>query len=77
MLLGADQMNMQITSKINLLIEYGENKIKQIHRRILENEVSLESMKSRSDYDYKDLLKESNEAEKEHRKDLKLFVDLL
>ena len=63
--------------KINPLIEYGENKIKQIHRRILENEVKLESMESHSDYDYKDLLKESNEAEKEHKKDLKLFVDLL
>ena len=34
-------------------------------------------MESHSDYDYKDLLKESNEAEKEHKKDLRLFVDLL
>ena len=34
-------------------------------------------MESHSDYDYKDLLKESNEAEKEHRKDLKLFMDML
>lgn len=63
--------------KIESIIEYGENKIKQIHRRILENEVKLESMESHSDHDYKDLLKESNEAEKEHKKDLRLFVDLL
>ena len=34
-------------------------------------------MQSHSDYDYKDLIKESNEAEKEHKKDLRLFVDLL
>jgi len=63
--------------KINSTIEYGENKIKQIDKRISENEVKLESMESHSDYDYKDLLKESNEAEKEHKKDLRLFVDLL
>ena len=62
---------------INSIIEYGENKIKQIHRRISENEIRLESMESTSDYDYKDLLKESNEAEKEHKKDLRLFVDML
>ena len=63
--------------KINSIIEYGENKIKQIQRRISQNEVKLESMESHSDYDYKDLLKESNEVEKEHKKDLRLFVDLL
>ena len=63
--------------KIESIIEYGENKIKKIHRRISENEVKLESMEHHSDYDYKDLLKESNEAEKEHKKDLRLFVDLL
>lgn len=62
---------------INSIIEYGENKINQIQRRISENEVKLESMESHSDYDYKDLLKESNEAEKEHKKDLRLFVDML
>jgi len=62
---------------INSVIEYGENKIKQIQRRISENEIKLESMESHSDYDYKDLLKESNEAEKEHKKDLRLFVDML
>ena len=62
---------------INAIIEYGENKINKIQRRISENEVNLESMKSHSDYDYKDLLKESNEAKKEHKKDLRLFVDLL
>jgi hypothetical protein len=59
------------------IIEYGKNKINQIDKRISENEVKLESMKPHSDYDYKDLLKESNEAEKEHKKDLRLFVDLL
>jgi len=62
---------------INSIIEYGENKINQIRRRISEKEVKLESMESHSDYDYKDLLKESNEAEKEHKKDLRLFVDML
>jgi len=62
---------------INSTIEYGEDKIKQIQRRISENEVKLESMEPHSDYDYKDLLKESNEVEKEHKKDLRLFVDLL
>ena len=62
---------------VNFIIEHGKNKIKQIHRRISENEVKLESMESHSDYDYKDLLKESNEAEKEHEKDLRLLVDLL
>ncbi len=65
------------THDVNSIIEYGENKIKQIRRRISENEVKLESMESHSDYDYKDLLKELNEEEKEHEKDLKLFVDLL
>ena len=63
--------------KIDSMVEFGENKIKQIHRRILENEVKLESMESHSDYEYKDLLKEFNEAEKDHKKDLSLFVDLL
>ena len=65
------------TQNINSVIGYGKNKIKKIHRRISENEVKLESMEPHSDYDYKDLLKESNEAEKEHKKDLRLFVDLL
>jgi len=63
-------------NKIDAIIEYGERKIKQITRRILEKEVKLESMESHSDYEYNDLLKEYNEAEKEHRKDLKLFVEL-
>lgn len=63
--------------KTDYMVEYGENKIKQICRRISENEVKLESMESHSDYDYLDLLKESNEAEKDHIKDLRLFVDLL
>ena len=65
------------TNKINSIIEYGERKIKQITRRISENEVKLESMESHSDYEYNDLLREYNEAEKEHKMDLKLFVDLL
>jgi hypothetical protein len=64
-------------NKIQTIIEYGEVKIKQINKRILENEVKLESMEPHSDYEYKDLLRESNEAEKEHKKDLRLFVDLL
>ena len=64
-------------NNINSVIEYGKNKINQIDKRISENEVKLESTESHSDYDYKDLLKESNEAEKEHRKDLKLFMDML
>ena len=68
--------NQQI-DKINSVIDYGENKIKKIHRRISENEIRMESMESTSDYDYKDLIKESNEAEKEHKKDLRLFVDML
>ncbi|WP_249111013.1 hypothetical protein [Nitrosopumilus sp. K4] len=63
--------------KIDSIIEYGQNKIKQILKRVLENEVKLESMESHSDYEYKDLLKEFNEAEKDHKKDLNLFVDLL
>ena len=68
--------NQQI-DKINSVIDYGENKITQIHRRISENEIRMESMESTSDHDYKDLLKEANEAEKEHKKDLRLFVDML
>jgi bacterioferritin (cytochrome b1) len=46
-------------------------------KRISINEVNQESMESHSDYDYKDLLKELNESEKEHKKDLRLFLDLL
>jgi hypothetical protein len=63
--------------KIESIIEYGETKIKQINKRILQNEVKLESMESHSDYEYRDLLRESNEAKKEHKSDLKLFVDTL
>ena len=63
-------------NKIDSIIEYGERKIKQITRRILEKEVKLESLESHSDYEYNDLLREYNEAEKEHRMDLKLFVEL-
>ena len=64
-------------NKIDSIIEYGEKKIKQISRRISENDVRLESMQSHSDYEYNDLLREYTEAEKEHKMDLKLFVDLL
>ena len=64
-------------NKIDSIIEYGEKKIKQISRRISENDVRLESMQSHSDYEYNDVLREYNEAEKEHKMDLKLFVDLL
>ena len=64
-------------NKIDSIIGYGEKKIKQISRRISENDVKLESMESHSDYQYNDLLREYNEAEKEHKMDLKLFVDLL
>ena len=64
-------------NKIDSIIEYGERKIKQITRRISEKEVKLESMESHSDYEYNDLLREYTEAEKEHKMDLKLFVDLL
>ncbi|MBI4130864.1 MAG: hypothetical protein HY476_00015 [Nitrosarchaeum sp.] len=63
-------------NKIDSIIEYGKRKIKQITRRILEKEVKLESLESHSDYEYNDLLREYNEAEKEHRMDLKLFVEL-
>ncbi|WP_420544692.1 hypothetical protein [Nitrosopumilus sp.] len=71
------QQSLDHMQNVNFIIEHGKNKIKQIRRRISENEVKLESMESHSDYDYKDLLKELNEEEKEHEKDLKLFVDLL
>jgi hypothetical protein len=63
-------------NKINSIIEYGEKKIKQITRRISEKEVKLESMESHSDYEYNDLLREYTEVEKEHKMDLKLFVEL-
>lgn len=63
-------------NKMDSIIEYCERKIKQITRRILEKEVKLESLESHSDYEYNDLLREYNEAEKEHKMDLKLFVEL-
>ncbi|MBA4462167.1 MAG: hypothetical protein H2B00_06610 [Nitrosopumilaceae archaeon] len=63
--------------KIESMIEYGQTKINLINRKILKNDLKLESMESHSDYEYRDLLRESNEAEKEHKKDLKLLVDLL
>jgi len=64
-------------NEIRDLTKFWESKIKQIHKRIQENEVRLETMESHTDYEYKDLLKESNEAEKDHKTDLKLLVDLL
>ncbi len=67
----------QRIDKINTIIEYGENKMKQIYKRISENQIKLESMESHSDHDYMVLLRESNEAQKEHKKDLRLFVDML
>jgi hypothetical protein len=45
----------QRIDKINTIIQYGESKIKQIYKRISENEVRLESMESHSDRDYNDL----------------------
>ena len=64
-------------NQIQVLIKHWEAKSKQIQKRISQKEVRLESMESHSDYDYKNLLKESNEAEKDHKKDLKLLIDLL
>ena len=63
--------------KIQSIIEEGESKIKQIHKRILKNEIRLESMEPHSDYEYRDLLRETNEVEKDHEKDLQFFIDLL
>jgi predicted nucleic acid-binding Zn-ribbon protein len=76
---GIDSVNEQQMqkNKIQVLVEHWETKIKQIQKRISQNEVRLESMESHSDYEYKDLLRESNEAEKDHKKDLKLLIDLL
>jgi len=76
---GIDSVNEQQIqkNKIQVLIEHWETKIKQMQKRISQKEVRLESMESHSDYEYKDLLRESNEAEKDHKKDLKLLIDLL
>ncbi len=51
--------------------------MKQIYKRISENQIKLESMESHSDHDYMILLRKSNEEQKEHKKDLRLFVDML
>lgn len=64
-------------NKIKVLIKHCEAKSKQIQKRISQNEVKLESMVSHSDYEYKDLLRESTESERDHKKDLKLLMDLL
>ena len=74
---NSKQSHDEHAQNINSIIEYGKSKIDQINKRISENEVKLESWEPTSDYDYKDLLKETNEAEKEHIRDLRLFVDLL
>lgn len=63
--------------ELDSVIKYTEDKIKKIHRHISENEVKLESMESHSDYDYMDLLRESTEGKKDHKKDLDLLVELL
>ena len=63
--------------KIETVIGYGQTKMKQIGRRILEKEIKLESMEPYQNYEHIDVLREYIEAEKEHQKDLKLFVDLL
>ncbi|MFB5604457.1 MAG: hypothetical protein ACE5RK_08650 [Candidatus Nitrosomaritimum aestuariumsis] len=34
-------------------------------------------MASHGDYEYKDLLRESTEAERDHKKDLNLLMDML
>jgi hypothetical protein len=64
-------------NKIKVLIKHCETKSKQIQKRISQNEVKLESMVSHSDYEYKDLLRESTESERDHKKDLQLLIDLL
>ena len=64
-------------NKIQVLIEHWETKSKQIQKRISQKEVRLESMVSHSDYEYKDLLRESTESERDHKKDLQLLIDLL
>ena len=56
-------------NQVQVLIEHWETKSKQIQKRISQNDVSLESMVSHSDYEYKDLLKESTESERDHKKE--------
>lgn len=63
-------------NKFQVLIKPWETKINEIQKRISQKEVSLESMESHSDYEYKDLLRESNEAEKDHKKDLEMLIEL-
>ena len=64
-------------NKIQILIDHWETKINQIQKRVSQKEVKLESMESHTDYEYKELLREFKEAEKDHKRDLKLLVDLL
>ena len=64
-------------NNIKILIKHWESKIKNIQKKILQNEVKLESMESHTDLDYKDLLRESTESKKDHKQDLKFLVDLL
>lgn len=63
-------------NEIQLLIEYLEKKRKLIQKRISQNEVKLESMVSHTDYEYKDLLRESTESQRDHNKDLQILIDL-
>lgn len=63
-------------NEIQVLIEYLETKRNLIQKRISQNEVRLESMVSHSDYDYKDLLRESTESQRDHKKDIQILIDL-
>ena len=73
---SANVENLQ-KNQVQVLIEHWETKSKQIQKRISQKEVRLESMVSHSDYEYKDLLKESTESERDHKKDLQILIDLL
>ena len=64
-------------NQIQVLIEHWETKSKQIQKRISQNEVRLESMVSHGNYEYKDLLRESTESERDHKNDWQLLIDLL
>lgn len=64
-------------NKIQSLIEHWKTKSKLIQKRISQNEVKLESMVSHTDYEFKDLLRESTESERDHKKDLQILIELL
>jgi len=63
-------------NEIQVLIEYLETKRKLIQKRISQNELKLESMVSHTDYEYNDLLRESTESQRDHKKDLQILIDL-